>query len=658
MNQAELEQIENMVIELYQKNLAFLKENFFDIFQKIETLSLSIGSGEYQEQYSLEIMSGYFDIKNLENGGFYYATNSYEDGEKRASYVNSSIKNSIDLLRKNKSTNTLAVPYGLEEVVPIVEFINKTVDLDNVNFQRIMKKIYIGVGLGYHIQEIDKNLESYTTLIIEPELEIFRLSLFTMDYSQFNKGSRKLFLSVGDDKKQRETVLNLLYSYHSYMNYNVKYYKLLNSHDYLQVEIEDYFNHNYIGAFPYKSVIKNIERTLGFIKEKDRFLIVNENLKKENIFEEKKVLLISAGPSLDNYIEMIKVYQDKLIIVCVDVIVKKLEKHRIIPDIVFSIDPSHLCAGYLTTEEPKYLKNSVIVLLSQQHPDTMKVLRERNLHYYVSQFTNMIKAIGTLGSLPNVGTFSFHAITHFGAKEMFTIGNDAAFDQKTGSRYSSDSSCPQTEKIDISRLGKNTISKEDILEVKGNLRETIKTNRSLIAFKYSYESILSVLKSNLCYEAYNLSDGAYIDGLTPMTKEEFIKAIEDEEKKQLNFKNKFEQISKVIDDIEIEEDIKIINTIIKRVKNFQKIKIKDKDDFLAQKLDLMIWVLEKTKDLELDIVGHVFLDYTHLVDSYINFFLNLQQKGIYKKENLEHLRDAWSKGMSLVFKDIKKSISL
>jgi hypothetical protein len=654
----ELLEIQKYVIEVYQKNLIFLKENFYDIFQEVEDLSLKIESGEYKEEYSLEMMQGYFDIKNLENGGYYYAANSYEEAEQRAFHVDHSIKSSIDLLRKVHSTNILAIPHGLEEVVPVVGFINKTVDLDNISFQKIMKNIYIGVGLGFHIQEMDKKLESYTTLIIEPELEIFRLSLFTTDYSEFAKGSRKLFLSIGDDKNKREGVLHAFYNYHSYMNYNIKYYKLLENHEYIKSEIEEFCHHNYVGAFPYKSVIKNIHRTLDFIKEKDRFLVFDDSFDREKVLGDKKVLLVSAGPSLDNYIEIIKEHQDKFVIASVDVIVRKLEKNGIVPDIVFSIDPSHLCAQYLTTEDPEYLKNSIIILLSQQHPETMKVLRERKLTYYVSQFTNLIKDIGTLGSLPNVGTFSFHAIAHLGAKEMYTIGNDAAFNQDTGARYSSDSSYTQTEKTESNKANDNAISMDDILEVKGNLRETIKTNRSLIAFKYTYDAAINNMSRYLHYKAYNLSDGVYIDGLEPMTKEKFLEISTNEKKKQLDLKVNFDQISKVIDDLEVDEDIKVINSILQRAKKFQKTKIKDRDDFLAKKLDLMIWILEKAKVLKLDVIGHVFLDYTHLVDSYINFFLNLQQKGLYTKENLEHLRDEWSKGVLLVFKDIKKSVDL
>jgi len=478
--------------------------------------------------------------------------------------------------------------------------------------------------------------------------------LFTTDYSVFHKDGRNLFLSIGDEVMAREKKITNFYNYHKYMNYNIKHYILLKGLDYIKNEIIEYCDHHYAGAFPYSSVIKNVKRTVGFIRDKDRFLIANTILEKK-LFEKKQVLLISAGPSLDGYIELIKKYQDKFVIVSVDVIVRKLEKHNIIPDIVFSIDPSHLCAKYLSTENPSYLKDSAIILLSQQHPDVMELLRKRNLNYYFSQFAAINKEIGSLGSVPNVGTFSFYAMLYLGATNLYTIGNDAAFNQETGARYSSDSSHTQTEELDASQRSENLISREDVVEVKGNLRDTVKTNRSLLPFKYSYEVLIDNMK-HFDYNVFNLSDGAYIEGLTPMKKEAFTQICKDNIKVDDDIKKLFDSVSKVLEEECYKNDIKILNEIIQRVRKFQKIKIISRDDFLAKKIDMMIWILEKTKDLSIDIFGNIFLDYTNLVDSYINFALNLKQKNFYTRENLELLRNQWTKGVIEVFKDIKDSI--
>jgi len=651
------QEIEQALLAVYQKNLKFLKENFSDIFQELEQLSQDIEIGKHKELYSLEIKDeGYFDIKNLENGGYYYATNSYKDAEQRASKTDTSTDSSLDLLRKQGTSQYLSYPSGLENILPVVNFINKKVNLKKVVFQKIMKCIYMGVGLGLHIQEIDKKIESYTTLIIEPELEIFRLSLFTTDYTVFDQNNRTLFLSVGDDKHKREKSFSAFYHCHEYMNYNIKYYKLVQNLEYIKEEAVEFFRTNFAFSFPYTSVIENVKRTISFIRNEDRFLDVNK-IKEEDIFKDKEVLIISAGPSLDNYIELIKKYQERFVVVCVDVILRKLEKHGIVPDIVFSIDPSPLCADYLKTEDPEYLKNSAVVLLSQQHPDVMTLLRERKLNYYISQFSTIVKEIGYLGSVPNVGTFSFQTIAHFGSKKLYLIGNDAAFNQETGSRYSTDSSYTQTEKVDLEQKDNTVISNEDILEVKGNLREIVKTNRDLLNFKYHFENSIRHLLPHYKFEAYNLSDGVLIDGFTPMREEKFVEDTLKYPKSDFDPVEKFDVVSRVIEADCYEDDIKILNSVIQRAKKFQKQKISSRDDFLAKKLDLMIWILEKSKELSIDVYGSIFLQYTAMVDGYINFTINLNQNDLYTKKNLEELSNYWAKGVISVFKDMKDSVS-
>lgn len=651
-------ELEQSLTIVYQKNLDFLKKNFINIYEQVDKFSKDIANNTIDEQYTLELKDGYFDILNLKNNGYYYAKNSYIDAEDRVEYVDFSVNNSLNLLRKDENSEKLSSPYNLTAVHPIVDHINKCVDLKNIEFKEIMKYVYIGVGLGCHIEEIDKKIKSYTTLIIEPELEIFRLSLFTMDYSKFSEGNRKLFLSVGDEQLKIEQDIRDFFRYHAYMNYNIKHYVLLKNLDYIRTYLVDFCENNYVAHFPYSSTIENIRRTFGFFKNKDKFLIAQDIrvMEKKNIFESKEILLISAGPSLNDYIETIKKYQNKYIIVCVDVIVKKLEKFNVVPDIVFSIDPSYLCAGYLTTEDPTYLKNSMIVLLSQQHPDVMDLLRNRKLNYCFSQFANIIKDVGTFGSVPNVGTFSYHVMTYLGGKKLFTIGNDAAFHQETGDRYDGDSSYAETEILDVKDNDENIISHFDILEVKGNLRDKIQSNRSLLSFRHDYATTINSIPPYVEYEAYNLSDGVYIEGLVPMHKKEFIKYSESLSNKNIDILDKFADMTKVVEVECTKKDIKVLSSIIARAKKFQKLKLTTRDEFMIQKLDFMIWILKRTKELSSDIFGKVFLDYTHLVDSYMNFYINLNQPDLYSEENLTLLKQGWGKGIISVFKDMKNAI--
>lgn len=655
--QNEIEDFNQTLINLYLKNLEFFKTSHIDVYEKIMNLSEEIENEKHKEKYSLEYKTeGYFDILNLETNEFIYGFDSYEEADKRSELTDFSKNNSLDLLRINPEDKKFALMESLGDILPLVNFLNKTIDFKNVTFAKIFKFIFIGVGVGAHLNEIYKKIDSMNTLIIEPELEIFRLSLFTTDYTIFEEGNKKLFLSVGENEVERELSLTEFTNYHNYMNYNIKHHLFWINYKNILDEIINYYSHNHAASFSYAVILQVLSRTVKFMKEKKKFL-KNDFVMKNKPLKNKKVLIVSAGPSVDDHLDWIKKNQKKFIIICVDVILKKLEKNNITPDIVVSIDPSYLCGEYLTTENNDFLKDSAIIFLSQQEDSVLE--KVKHVNYYFSQVFPISKELGYSFSLPNVGTFSFAMSVFLNANELYLIGNDAAFHQETGSRYASDSAQDLTELSEDKNktLDDNIISGYDIIETKGNLREKIKSNRTLLTFKRDYESFIHSLdkKTKESVKAYNLSDGAYIEGLTPLDLEKIdISKIED---KNFNTKKVLDEVSCEVKDLEFDDDLKVLTGIITRINKFKKVKVSSKNDFLEKKLDLMIWILEQKKLMSTVIFGNVFLKYIELVDIYINFSLNLKQPNLYSSENLMKIKQYWCESSIPVIKSLKNLIN-
>jgi hypothetical protein len=647
----ELQDLSQTLIEIYTKNLEFLKKEFNDLYNEVEHLSKQIEDDKYEIKYSLEYKDGYFDIFNQEENAWFYHTNSYDDADFRTQNTNFTLDGSIDLLRKDTTGQILIGSSMYEDIMPILHYMSDTIDFQKVEFEKIYKFIFMGTGLGFHIHEISKKLDPFVTLIIEPSLEIFRLSLFTIDYTTLQQQNRKLFLSVGDDYLQRQKELSSFNLYHGYMNYNIKHHLLLENYDYLKQNIIEFFGSNRIGSFPYKLVIENMEKTLGFIKNDEKFLEV-KNVIDKKILKDKKVLVIGAGPSLDGYMEFIKQHQDKFVIVAVDVILRKLEKHNIVPDIVVSIDPSYLCAGYLTCEDDKFLDNSTIIFLAQQDESVLKVVEGKN--YVFSQSVPLIKEIDSLGSVPNVGTFSFNVAVHFGATEIYLIGIDSAFNQTTGSKYADDSSCDILIDVKSEQEKLASINVLDVIETKGNFKDTVKTNIELLSFKDNYESSIFGLLKRYDFTAYNLSDGAYINGFVPKTFETMAKDIEEFPIKNIDIVSLMDTISTQVKMPDYTGDIKELNKIITKVKKIQKIKLKSKDTFLEKKLDLMVWILEVSKKMDTTVFGNIFMEYSTLVDIYINYALNIKQKNIQSVESINKINIIYLSGLLNVLKTFKE----
>lgn len=653
----EIEEFNTTLINLYLKNLNFLKENHSKVFEKVNKLSNDINNGKYIEKYSLEYKpEGYFDVLNLETNELIYGFNSYEEADVRTENATFTRHHSLDLLRTDPSTNKFALMGSLGGVAPLVNYLNQNINFDNITFSKIFKFIFIGVGVGVHIHEVYKKINSMNTLIIEPNLELFRLSLFTIDYSIFEVDNKKLFLSIDENLQEREETKHLFTNYHSYMNYNIKHHLFWIEYEYLLNETIDFYSHTHAAAFSYNSVLEVFTRTVDFMHKKYRFL------KKDLVHEvkplaNKKVLIISGGPSVDNHIDWICENQDKFIILCVDVILLKLEKHKITPDIVVTIDPSYEVAPFFKTQDKKFLENTAIICLSQQEESVIETIKDFN--FYFSQVFYLSQKLGYSMSLPNVGTFSFAMALFLDANELYLIGNDAAFDQATGRRYAKDSSYAiENDSLDEkSEEDKNLISNTDVIEVKGNLTDKVKTNRTLITFKKDYESFIHNFdkEHKKDISAYNLSDGAYIEGLTPLNIDDI--NIESFEKKDFIANEVIDSITiNDIDDIEFKEDIKILNSIIGRVTKFKKTKITSRNNFLEKKLDIMIWILEQNKTMSTGIFGNIFLKYIELIDIYINFTLNLNQKDLNTPKTLMNIKNYWCDSLVDLLKQLKKAV--
>lgn len=646
----EIEEFNDTLLKLYFKNLDYLKEEHPNVFEKINILSDNINNGLKKEQYSLEYKEeGYFDILNIETNEFIYNYNSYDEADKRTELINFTNKHSLDLLRVNPHTNNFALMQSLGTAIPLVDYLNRNIDFSNITFHKIFKFIFLGVGVGVHIHEIFKKIDSMCTLIIEPNIEIFRLSLFTTDYSIFNKNNKKLFLSIDENAQERVYTLTEFSNYQEFMNYNIKHHLFCPEYKYLLDEIIDYYSHNFSASFSYNTILKIFSRTVQFMKKEYKFL-KNSLVEEYKPLKNKKVLIIGAAPSINKQMDWIEKNQSKFIVMCTDKMIQKLEKHSITPDIVISIDPLEIVESFFKTKNKDFLKNTSIIFLSQQ--DKKVIERVNNYNFYFSQSMLLSNDIDYSFSLPNVGTFGFALALFLGSEELYIAGSDSSFDPESKKVFADDTLDSNHESFFGKEIeGQNIISSEDIIEVKGNFKETIKSTRKLITYRNDYESF--ILSCGAEYIAYNLSEGAYIQGLQPLSIDDIdTSGFKTKEKNTNDLINKS---STIVKDLDFEKDIKTLNHMIRKVEKFKKLKITSKNDFLQKKLDIMIWILDQKKEMDYIIFGNIFLQFTNLIDIYINFSLNIKQNDLHKKEFLVQIKNYWAEALIALLKDLKRS---
>ncbi len=654
--QNQLEELNYTLNNLYFKNLNYLKKSHPKVFEKVDKLSKSIKNNTYQETFSLEYKEdGYFDILNLKTNKFIYNVNSYIEADLRKERIDSSQNSSLNLLRIDPTTNSFALMEGLGEIKPFVEYLNRKIDFRNINFSKIFKIIYIGTGLGIHIYEIHKKIDAHSTLIIEDNLEIFRLSLFTTDYTVFSLNNRSLFLSIQENENEKTQTLEEFEYNNSWMNYNIKHHIFSINEKANLDKIIEHFSIHHASTFSYKEVLKVISKTVKFIKNDYAFLKLKLMMEKKPL-KDKKVLIISAGPSIDKSIEWIKENQNKFIIVCVDIILRKLENYNIKPDIIVSIDPKAVISTFFDLKDINFIKDSTIIFASQQHESVIEKIKDLNF-YFVQPFSISSEPEFHF-AVPNVGTYSFGISLFLGATELYLVGSDAAFNQETGSRYSNDNTKIQIDTIEDHQELKEQgiISESDIIEVKGNLKDKVKTNRELLRFKETYERFIyehRKVNKDLEFTAYNLSDGVYMESFIPKDFNQI--DVNSFESKKFS-KELIDEVSSKIENLEFEDDIVIVNSIIQKVKKFSRLKIKTKDDFFRNKIDLMIWIFEQKKKMSNGMFADLFFRFTDLIDIYINYSLHLTQKNLNTKEFFEELKRYWSNSLISLLQEIKHSV--
>ena len=216
------------VISTYNKNMEYLKLNQKDLFDKLKLFEAGIEHGVIKEKYSLEYKDNkYFDVYDNDEESYLYNEDSENYSKKIVKKIDfKSKENSFRIFYDlgydedvaNLSKNASIISHVAIGNAPITQYVN-----DNLPDEEILSKIYFyivfGLGLGLHLNTIHEKVKSKLYFIIEPSLELFRLSLFTTDYESLSKKTLLVF-SVSDTIDVFKNKLsNIFYITHLYNNY-------------------------------------------------------------------------------------------------------------------------------------------------------------------------------------------------------------------------------------------------------------------------------------------------------------------------------------------------------------------------------------------------------------------------------------------------------
>lgn len=520
--------IEQIAIETYQKNLDYLSANNERLFKLVSLYDMQdVG---LQPKYELEYKDGYFDVVDLSSGDFFYSSDSNTHAVQAANSINLkktellfegiqdwyTTKADIEHIKKR----ALDKSQRLNDVFAIMHEAMKIAPKTTL-MKHIDKFIFVGSGLGVHIAQIHNKIKAHEYLIIEDDLELFRLSLFVMPYYELAKDAQ-IYISVAEDEDAFFETITYFIEGSFYNNRYLKYYKLPNHSDKKMKLIQTALGSQPHHIFPYGV---RLEKTLRPLERMANGYKTADVAKKftDPIFSQMPALIIASGPSMKKNIEWVKANKNSFFIIAVSSSLKTLQTHNIKPDMVVHIDgfddPGNSCMPLFDgIDFENFLKDTTFIL-GTHSPDALLAILKKE-HIYFLQDGTRYYADFESHSGACVGSYTAALAIRMGFSNSYLLGLDLALDQKSGATHSDDHFLNTTQ--DLSRADEinTTISlRGNIVPVKGNFSPRVFTLPEFVRSIQALNVYIPTL-SDESQTIYNLNEGAFLQGSTPLHIEE------------------------------------------------------------------------------------------------------------------------------------------
>ena len=630
------ESFEEIALSTYQNNLLYFEESQKAIYSKLISFQSALDNGYYQSNYDLILQENYFDVLELATQNYLYAQNSDDYATLAAQSIDFDKKNNVyETFRKitieEKDLQTYETmdikTNNLSGLASILHYIRVNNNATNT-LKSIQKFIFFGVGLGQHLITINNKINAKKYLIVEDDLELFKLSLFTTPYYELALKSELVF-SVFDSKEEFTKIAVKFLEENFYYNHYKKYFQMLNHTDEKLEEFHIKIASQSHNLFFYDAILEQYLRPLEYIKDNYSFLNILHSYAASPLGL-KPVLLLAAGPSLEKNIHWIQENQEKFIIVALSATLKSLAKHNISPTIVTHIDGFDDAVGHFNGLNSTKLFENTLFLLSARTPRAIISSIPKGNIFLFENGTSYKKALGNL-SAPCIGSTTYLLLLAFGVKNLYLLGLDLALDGQTGATHSDGHFQAKELDLDSAATHKDTITfKDHIIETAGNLQDTVYT---LPDWKLSIESVnassVGFKKQN--QNVYNLSDGAAFSNTIAQN----IALLPTSSLEKLNKENISHEISRLFKQKSSSTTTNTETALLQKRLNYalslkeiiekqNKTTFDTADDFLDSLKNIFIQCAANTSDIAYDL-SLVYQEYFRIINTFIFDFFNTDE---------------------------------
>ncbi|MGE5328822.1 MAG: motility associated factor glycosyltransferase family protein [Deltaproteobacteria bacterium] len=429
---------------------------------------------------------------------------------------------------------------------------------DSLNFSKNCLFVVFGIGLGYHLNEIRKRMTSGScVIVIENSMDVFENAMKNVDLSEVLQDSRFSFLFQLTEEQVYLYFLNLMK--------HANYFFLASNIQFLNL---GYFERLFPGLIKEISVnmVKNVfnswqslgnsatDTLIGLIQN---FKNIDEAINNPGIddvrdkYKGKPAIIVSAGPSLDKNIDLLKEAEGKALILTCEASLKGLLKRNIIPDAIFSIERIGVYDYFYKNREFDIPKEAVLVVpplvesqVFEEFKNNKKVICYRSTEP-INMWINRSVKKGEIFMGSSVAHVALGFAIAVGANPIILVGQDLAY-SKQGDTHGIDI------EESVKELTVSVTTEQDIIYVEDYNGNPIKSTVIWKNFLVWFENIIAGSKGKLFIDA--TEGGAYIKGTKIMTLRDVIDKYISHEK--------IERLDKIVPVFEKADNIEALNHLL------------------------------------------------------------------------------------------------
>lgn len=327
------------------------------------------------------------------------------------------------IIRINKDRKAVYIGSKYSADRDITNLINK---YENINIESTI--IVFGLGTGEYICEMLNTFKEYRKIIvIEPDINVIKCFL-SLPHSQDILNNDKFFLCLYDEETLKTCLLNII-----------------NEFDMTNINIETYTNYNDLYRTELSStisILKDVIMTLAVTKNtivsfsNNWYECYLRNLIKmfesspinciHNTQNNRPAIIVSAGPSLEKNIELLKDAQENFIIITGGRTLKTLLDIGVKPDLLCIIDaglPSYqLVENNLECDVP-------LLFFEYTNVDVVEKYTGKKIFFNNSPMTGKLlnKDVSNIYTGGSVAHTCVAAAAYMGCNPIIFIGQDFAY---------------------------------------------------------------------------------------------------------------------------------------------------------------------------------------------------------------------------------------